>query len=166
MRITESRIRQIIREEARRVLSEQPNAQAAGAAIDRAVQQAPAALANAATKVATGNMSPQEITQISTTIADFILKYNPAFRLTASIPGVRDVVIKAVSSGLGSVPAMTYKMRIAISNPEKLIAVLNEMHNQKQFEGIITRLQSQNKGYAEIAGAIADAIATRFNAMN
>ena len=33
----------------------------------------------------------------------------------------------------------------------------------KQLSGIATRLQAQNKGYAEIAGAIVDAILARMS---
>ena len=151
MAITESRIRRIIREEARRVMSEQGTAQQAGASIDAGVKQAGANIAARAT--------PQQIDQAAVGITDALLM-TPMLAVLRITPNGRETLMQAVKTTITARQDLIPKLLDAAVVP-RVIGIINEMVASGQIQGIVTRLMGQNKGYAEIAGAVIDAAAAR-----
>ena len=152
MRITESRIRQIIREETRRVMSEQGAAQQAGAALDAGVSTAAANLSASAT--------PQQIEQAAVGITDALLA-SPGLAVLRITPGGRDFLLKSVRATLTERQQVLQKVFSVAGAPMRMITVITELVTSGQIQGIVTRLMGQNKGYAEIAGAVIDAAVAR-----
>lgn len=152
MRITESRIRQIIREETRRVMSEQGAAQQAGAALDAGVSTAAAHLSASAT--------PQQIEQAAVGITDALLK-TPVLAVLRITPGGREGLLKSVTATLNERQQVLQKVFSVANAPMRMTAVITELVTSGQIQGIVTRLMGQNKGYAEIAGAVIDAAVAR-----
>ena len=151
MAITESRIRRIIREEARRVMSEQGTAQQAGASIDAGVKQAGANIAARAT--------PQQIDQAAVGITDALLM-TPMLAVLRITPNGRETLMQAVKTTITARQDLIPKLLDAAVVP-RVIGIINEMVASGQIQGIVTRLMGQKKGYAEIAGAVIDAAAAR-----
>jgi len=171
MTITESRIRQIIRQEARQVLREQGTMQQAGAAIDRAGAANAAALKTAAEQQAafsTGTLTAAQINTIAEQITTGLLSVDK-FRIIQSIPGAQDSLKSAVSASISArnKAVSTQLAGRGQTSPsfslQTIANVVTEMINNKQISGIVTRLQAQNKGYVEIAGAVVDAIMSRLS---
>jgi len=152
MRITESRIRQIIREETRRVMSEQGAAQQAGAALDTGVSTAAANLSASAT--------PQQIEQAAVGITDALLT-SPGLAVLRIVPNGRETLMQAVKTTITGRQDLILKLRSMQGVVPRMIAIINEMVTSGQIQGIVTRLMGQNKGPAEIAGAVIDAAVAR-----
>jgi len=165
MRINESMIRRIIREETRKVLREQGTLQQAGAAVDRTVSAAGTA-ANAAiagTKAnITGTLTTEQINAQADVLTNALLGVD-AFKIMGSIPGAKDLLKNAVFTTLTARSKAVSTVGMTIASPAVLATTVQDMIANKQLSGIATRLQAQNKGYAEIAGAIVDAILTRMS---
>ena len=169
MRISESRIRRIIRQEIVRALDEQTNFQATGATVDAAVTGYAATL--------DAKLTPAELTEVSTAVVDFIIKSNSVFRLLASVPGTRETIIKTLEGALSTRQLGISKIRAAGAAASAgpgggkgvlvtgIVLTLGQMQAQGQIQGIIQRMLSQGKGFAEITGAIADEVAKRSSAM-
>jgi len=164
MTITESRIRQIIRQEARQVLREEGAMQQAGASLDSTVSAAGTA-ANAAIArqkaMTTGMLTPAQINESAEAITNALLAGVDVFKIMGSIPGARDLLKAALAASITAGSKTQEFVGRALSNPAVLAATVQDMIANKQITGIVTRLQAQNKGYAEIAGAIVDAILAR-----
>ena len=152
MRITESRIRQIIREETRQVMSEQGAAQQAGATLDAGVSTAAANLSASAT--------PQQIEQAAVGITDALLT-SPTLAVLRITPGGRDALLKSVRATLTGRQQVLQKVFSVAGAPMRMTTVITELVTSGQIQGIVTRLMGQNKGYAEIAGAVIDAAVAR-----
>jgi len=165
MRITESRIRQIIRQDARQVLREEGAMQQAGASLDRTVSAAGTA-ANAAIArqkaMTTGMLTPAQINESAEAITNALLAGVDVFKIMGSIPGARDLLKAALAASITAGSKTQAFVGTTLSNPAVLATTVQDMIANKQITGIVTRLQAQNKGYAEIAGAIVDAILARF----
>lgn len=166
MIISESKIRRIIRQEIVRALDEQTNFQATGATVDAAMTGARA--------VAAAKLTPAELTEVSTAVVDFMIKSAPVFRLLSSVPGTRETIIKTLEGALSTRQLVISKIKAAGAaavEPGKtplvsgIILTLGAMQAQGQIQGIIQRMLSQGKGFAEITGAIADEVAKRSSAM-
>ena len=155
MRITESRIRRIIREEARQLLREQGALQQAGASLDTSIARQKAAT--------TGLLTPAQINESAEAITNALLAGVDMFKIMGSIPGARDLLKAALAASISAGSKRQASIGAALSNPAVLAATVQDMIANKQLSGIATRLQAQNKGYAEIAGAIVDAILARMS---
>lgn len=170
MRLAESRIRQIIREEARRVLSEQAGGtpgtfQQAGAAIQPVVGYAKRAVKNVL-GVADADEKAYNVQQA----ADFIVSIVPE-PLKGQLGGptaIRDGAIKAFSAtfaitGAPGQAAQAYKGAAVqgVASVGKLLAAVQAMHGQGQIVAMMTRLAAAKKGVPEIMGAVADAVLKR-----
>ena len=171
MRITESTIRRIIREEARRVLREQGALQQAGAAIDQRLATGAAILKTEAEKEAafsTGTLTAAQINAVAEQITAGLLSVDK-FKIIQSIPGARDSLKSAVNSSISArnKAVSTQLAGRGQTSPsfslQTIANVVTEMITNKQLSGIVTRLQDQNKGYVEIAGAVVDAIMSRLS---
>ena len=155
MRITESRIRQIIRQEARQLLREQGALQQAGASLDTSIARQKA--------MTTGMLTPAQINESAEAITNALLAGVDMFKIMGSIPGARDLLKAALAASISAGSKGQASIGAALSNPAVLAATVQDMIANKQLSGIATRLQAQNKGYAEIAGAIVDAILARMS---
>ena len=155
MRITESRIRQIIRQEARQLLREQGALQQAGASLDTSIARQKA--------MTTGMLTPAQINESAEAITNALLAGVDMFKIMGSIPGARDLLKAALAASISAGSKRQASIGAALSNPAVLAATVQDMIANKQLSGIATRLQAQNKGYAEIAGAIVDAILARMS---
>jgi len=152
MRITESRIRCIIREEARRVMGEAGVAQQAGASIDTGIATAKANISAQAT--------PQQIDQAAAGITDALLVV-PSLAVLKIVPNGRETLMQAVKTTITGRQDLILKLRSMQGVVPRMIAIINEMVTSGQIQGIVTRLMGQNKGPAEIAGAVIDAAVAR-----
>ena len=155
MRITESRIRQIIRQEARQLLREQGALQQAGASLDTSIARQKA--------MTTGMLTPAQINESAEAITNALLAGVDMFKIMGSIPGARDLLKAALAASISAGSKRQASIGAALSNPAVLATTVQDMIANKQLSGIATRLQAQNKGYAEIAGAIVDAILARMS---
>ena len=155
MRITESRIRQIIRQEARQLLREQGALQQAGASLDTSIARQKA--------MTTGMLTPAQINESAEAITNALLAGVDMFKIMGSIPGARDLLKAALAASISAGSKRQASIGAALSNPAVLATTVQDMIANKQLSGFATRLQAQNKGYAEIAGAIVDAILARMS---
>ena len=155
MRITESRIRQIIRQEARQLLREQGALQQAGASLDTSIARQKA--------MTTGMLTPAQINESAEAITNALLAGVDMFKIMGSIPGARDLLKAALAASISAGSKRQASIGAALSNPAVLATTVQDMIANKQLSGIATRLQAQNKGHAEIAGAIVDAILARMS---
>lgn len=166
MRINESTIRRIIREEARKVLREQGTLQQAGATVDRTVSAAGTA-ANAAIAqekaFTTGTLTDAQINATADQIAVALISGVDKLKIIQSIPGARNLLKSAIAAELTATSKTKAFVGRSLSNPAVLASIVQDMISNQQLSGIVARLQAQNKGYAEIAGAIVDAILARMS---
>jgi len=146
------------------VLREEGAMQQAGASLDSTVSAAGTA-ANAALArqkaMATGTFTPAQINESAEAITNGLLAGLDMFKIMGSIPGARDALKAALAASITAVSKTQAFVGTRLSTPNVLAAIVQDMIANKQITGIVTRLQAQNKGYVEIAGAIVDAIFAR-----
>ena len=111
----------------------------------------------------TGMLTPAQINESAEAITNALLAGVDMFKIMGSIPGARDLLKAALAASISAGSKRQASIGAALSNPAVLAATVQDMIANKQLSGIATRLQAQNKGYAEIAGAIVDAILARMS---
>ncbi len=139
MRINESRMRRIIREEAMRVLGEQATGGLGGAYA--------ASIVGAAT--------PEQIDQLAGAYTDVLMTVPPLILLRIT-PGGRDLLLGGVKTWMQKNQSILQSYRAAAADAAGLARSIRAM--DKQIGDIVTSMLSQGKGYSEIADAVLNAM--------